>query len=164
MATSNGLEEFAERMVKLGAHSLQSADRILRKAALVADQVAVTATPIDTGRARANWIVSIGSPDSGTVEESKSGERGSEARGAANAQIAINQAQTVLGIGISASGRDSKGRFTSKVPEIFIANNLPYIVPLDRGSSQQAPEGMTRAAVDAALKQIRRERFLGGFR
>jgi hypothetical protein len=167
MATSRSLREFAERMNRgLPAEFLAGADRVLRKAALQAHQTATVATPVDTGRARANWTANVGSVLPADNEPSMSGEPKSDSRGAANAQISLDQARGAIG-GVAltfgrSGGRDSAGRFLSGNPTIFVANTLPYIEQLDRGRSDQAPNGMTRQALDAALALIRRERFLEG--
>lgn len=149
----------------LPSEFLAGADRGLRKAALQAHQTATLATPVDTGRARANWTANVGSVQEADNEPSTTGAPKSDSRGAANAQISINQAQGAIGgvaLAFSAGGgRDAAGRFLSGNPTIFVANTLPYIEQLDNGRSDQAPSGMTRQAIDAALELIRRERFLG---
>jgi len=163
MATSRGLNRFSKRMDELSGRVEGMADQALRKAALVADQVAVTMTPVKTGRARANWIVSINSLQPADNDPKLSGSEGSASRGAANAQTAIDQAQNVLGVSLQfggGGGRNKAGRFVSNAPVIFLSNTLPYIEKLDNGSSAQATNGMTRAAIDAAIAQIKRERFL----
>lgn len=160
MATSRGLKIFSKRMDELSRSVEGMADQALRKAALVADQVAVTMTPVKTGRARANWIVSINTLQESDDDPTLSGAEGSTARGAVNAQTAIDQAQGVLGVSLKFGGSNAKGQFIRKAPVIFLSNTLPYIEALDNGSSQQATNGMTRAAIDAAIDQIKRERFL----
>lgn len=164
MAISRGFRKFAKRMDVLSAKFARAADVGLRKAALVADQVMVLATPVDTGRARANYIVSVQSrEDSPGLDPIETGARGSDSRGAANAQISLDQAANVLGISIfdQSKSRDTKGRFVAKAPTIFVTNTLPYIEQLDNGSSDQAPNGMLRQGVEAAIEQIKRDRFLG---
>jgi hypothetical protein len=75
----------------------------------------VNKTPVDTGRARGNWQVTIGSPAEG---ENKSGDpiaRGGEV--------------------IEKIERIGSGLF-------YISNNVPYIEALENGHSDQAPLGM----------------------
>jgi len=119
----------------------------MRKAALRADQVAVLATPVDTGRARANWIASTGQPVSEAPEGSQSGST-KEARGANAAAKALQQAQKIV------------QEYTLSQGSIFLSNNVEYIVPLDQGSSRQAPAGMSAAATAAATDVFRRARLL----
>jgi len=95
-------------------------------------------TPVDTGRARANWQSSIGAPVAGfTTSEDKSG------------QSAINAGVAVASDNIGES--------------FYIVNNLPYIRKLEYGGypnppksntgktiggfSSQAPQGMVRVTV-----------------
>ena len=90
----------------------------------------VKKTPVDTGRARANWNISVGNVDSSTTKETlKTGLKYGESS-------------------INSNGDES----------IFISNNLPYITMLEYGGypnppksksgktengySKQAPEGM----------------------
>jgi len=90
------------------------ADAVVRRIAFEAFSGVVLKTPVDTGRARANWIPAVGEMPTGTVD------------GVASPLGAIATAV---------------GAFTAgKV--IFIANNLPYIARLEDGYSQQAPQGM----------------------
>lgn len=149
MAVSKSGPEFQARM-NLQARSLASGvDRLIRRVALAADEAAVTATPVDTGRARANWIVSIGSPSAEIVNSVAFGERGSGAREAANTQAALDQAGDIL--------------FLRRPGQsVVIANNVEYIMYLNDGTSTQAPHGMLPAALKAAEAVIRRAKVLQG--
>lgn len=83
-------------------------------------------TPVDTGRARANWNVSIDAPDTSTNEA---------------ATIADAPAKQAEG-GARIAGADF---FAGD--EIYITNGLPYIKPLEDGHSKQAPQGMVAVTV-----------------
>lgn len=132
----------------LHAKSLASGvSQLIRKVALAADQAAVLATPVDTGRARANWILSIGSPSAEIVEPVASGTEGSGARGSANAQRALDQAASTL------STRPAGASVT-------IVNNVEYITFLNDGTSKQAPHGMLPAALAAAQAVVRSAKVL----
>jgi len=111
---------------RLGANVERNAPKLLRATALAIDSAVVTATPVDTGRARSNWQVSIGSPIL-SVRESYS-------QGAAAGQFAMAQARAVI-----------EGYKSGQT--IFINNNLPYIGRLNDGWSAQAPAGFIRFAV-----------------
>jgi hypothetical protein len=97
---------------------------IVRKVALDLLRGVVLDTPVDTGRARANWQVSIGRPAAGEIEHSSGDE-----------QLAAQAAITAGTPTIMAVKRDVS---------IYLTNNVPYIVALERGHSAQAPEGMVR--------------------
>lgn len=81
-------------------------------------------TPVDTGRARANWQCTMGSPADGVLEaEDKSGAE------------AMARARDVS-VGIGTDDRS-----------IFLTNNLLYIEALENGHSGQAPQGMVAITV-----------------
>lgn len=109
---------------------------LCRRLALGIDQRLVLNTPVDTGRARSNWLASVGTSRSDTIEEyvpnskEKAGELGP------NAIAAIQQADAAL-------------KTCPDFPVIYLANNLPYIQRLNEGSSVQAPAGFVEAAIDA---------------
>lgn len=79
------------------------------------------------GRARANWFVGIGQAVAHTTEAV-------DASGGSTLQSGKSQIEG------SAPG-----------VEIHLSNNLPYIVPLNRGHSHQAPEGWIERAIAAGL-------------
>lgn len=137
MAKVTSFEQLARRLKKVASNVIENSEDITRKAAIAADSVVVLGTPVDTGRARGNWIATTGSPSSSTVENlDRSG------------LSSIALAQTVI------------GRWTEAQGPIFITNNLPYIVPLDGGSSPQAPDGMTKQAIAAAEAQLNGAKLL----
>lgn len=130
--------EFNKRMGDLATRVARNADKTVRKAALAADQAVVMGTPVDTGRARANWIAALNSASSET-REAKDRSGG----------FAIEQAAGT--IGMYDGERDV---------EIHITNNLPYIQPLNDGSSVQAPAGFVRAAIRQGIAAVRGARLL----
>ena len=110
----------------------------------------VKKTPVDTGRARANWNVSVGAPDLSTTEDTRKTPKPKDKMPDPN-------------------GDES----------IFISNNLPYIGVLEYGGfpnppdkdggktvngfSKQAPEGMVgvtlannEAIFNAALRSVKK--------
>ena len=111
----------------------------------------VKKTPVDTGRARGNWNVSVGSPDtsvddpSGYPKPRKKGEK-------------VVKKVVKLKYKNSASLPEPKGN-----ESIFISNNLPYITTLEYGSSKQAPNGMVGVTLannenifNAAVRSIKK--------
>ena len=136
-AVRHNAAEFSKRMEVIAEGVVENVAKTVRKAALAVDQVAVTTTPVDTGRARANWLTSVGSPSNHTVPSPGPGSAG---------QQAIAQGQSVIG--------------AWKGGPIFITNNVEYVVPLDKGSSAQAPSGMTAAALQAGRKVVEDARVL----
>lgn len=97
--------------------------RFLRALATEAHARVILRTPVDTGRARANWQLRIGPPASGVVE-------GTDPGGAAT----IAEGRAVL-------------RALRYGESVSIVNNLPYIHALEHGHSRQAPSGMVAVTV-----------------
>lgn len=98
----------------------------------------VKKTPVDTGRARGNWNVSVGSPDD-SVDDSANYTHSYQKRKKKNDKE--NKVTHKPPLRLKYKNQDS-------IPEpngdesIFISNNLPYITTLEYGSSKQAPNGM----------------------
>jgi hypothetical protein len=129
------LRRFAIRMKTVGKGVQSNADVMTKKVALATDASVVISTPVDTGRARSNWVAEIGAPASGVVEPyALNNPSGS-------AQAAIAQAQAVVG-----------GYKTGQ--EIHITNNLDYIGKLNEGWSAQAPAGFVQSAVLNGIAQV----------
>lgn len=84
--------------------------------------------PVDTGRARANTIVSIGSPVYQVVDSyDKSG------------------GNTIMAGAARLSGLEP-------YTVVYLQNNLPYIERLEDGYSKQAPIGMFGAAFNSVAR------------
>lgn len=97
---------------------------VIRKISFEAFKRIVLRTPVDTGRARANWGVKVGSPTTYVIEgEDKSG----------SATLAAASDGTMAW--------DCTG-------SIFLTNNIPYVGQLEFGSSTQAPQGMVRLTLE----------------
>ncbi|MCK9532605.1 MAG: HK97 gp10 family phage protein [Gammaproteobacteria bacterium] len=90
----------------------------------------ISRTPRDTGRAKGNWIPTISIPSSDITD---------------NTDEAMAKSQSNLVASQSAG----------KV--FYIANNLPYIVPLEYGWSKQAPGGMVRLTIQEIKSFIIKE-------
>jgi hypothetical protein len=115
-------------------------EREIRKAVIAGDQAIVLGTPVDTGRARANWIVTVGAPSS---DADKTPDK--------TGQAALDQARSavsgfVAGLGVRGS--------------IFITNNLEYIVPLENGHSAQAPAGMVQQGIKVMEQHLAKAKYL----
>jgi hypothetical protein len=124
---------FEDDLNKFQRKTVNKMDQVVRKVALELFTRIIYKTPVDTGRARSNWQVSIGTPASGTVEiDDKSGN------------ATVSQA-TAKSAGFKAGDT------------IYLANNLPYIRRLEEGYSRQAPAGMVTLTVQefsAVVKSI----------
>lgn len=96
----------------------------------------VKRTPVDTGRARAGWGLSIGTAavptkPAGTYSEAK-GEPGQYPTG-----LAIPDVSSIDGTQV-----------------VYILNNVEYVPFLEAGSSKQAPNGMVKLALMEAETEI----------
>lgn len=106
------------------------ASDVQRAAALQITSAVITRTPVDTGRARANWNAQIGSEDGSTSDSRTASQAQAQARRAAD----NFKPGTVL----------------------FLTNGLPYIRKLEYGSSKQAPSGMVRITAEEFASAVRR--------
>ena len=96
-----------------------SIDRAIRGTSIKLFSAIILASPVDTGRFRANWQASNERPASGEVN------------GFADP---VNKVATYI------NGAPFANEFT-------LANNLPYAYKLEFGYSNQAPQGMVRINV-----------------
>lgn len=130
------LEHLARRMREYGEQIEVNANETAIGTALAIDQALVLATPVDTGRARANWQASTSAPI--TQANDDTDKQG-------GATISRNAARIRQRLG----GQD-----------IFITNNVPYIEQLNQGSSAQAPANFVEQAIQAGLQVLRNARLL----
>ena len=127
------LREFSGRIRIMGKRIEENADALVRRTALAVDGAVVMATPVDTGRARSNWQVSIGenAPSGVRPAFAPGEERSTEGE---NTRQAIDEGKAVI--------NTYNGQGT-----IHITNNLSYIGRLNDGHSAQAPAGFVEKAV-----------------
>jgi len=133
------LNQFSIDFTLAALQITENIDEGVRKVALAIDQAVVIATPVDTGRARSNWLVTVGSQSETDIPPYVPGSQGSTA--GPNVQKALDQAKAAVAAYKGAGA-------------IFITNNLPYIQRLDEGWSKQAPAGYVSRAAEAAAKAV----------
>ena len=120
-AFNRDLERFAR---KLSGDDLL---KVQKKLTLDVLSGVVLKTPVKSGRAKGSWQVSQGAPPTGDVDT-----------------LDKNGGSTIVrGVGNLAGLRPFS--------VTFVASNLVYILPLEEGSSTQAPNGM----VGVTLEEIR---------
>lgn len=105
---------------------LDRLEKTVVSVALLAHAQIVQTTPVDTGRAKANWFLDINNVDVKLVEPNYDNEGEALAR---SQSYDIDKA-------------------------IFISNNLPYIRRLNEGYSDQAPAGFVDGAIQVAKRKI----------
>lgn len=103
---------------------------VMQKVALDLHTKITLGTPVDTGRARANWDITEGAP-SDKIERYE---------GAKTGEVPLPEPPDVKGLSGDAP--------------IYIINNLPYIIRLENGHSSQAPDGMVRLAIQAETAEL----------
>ena len=102
--------------INFGFKVLEDADDFSKKVAGEMLQRVVVQTPVDTGQARGNWRVNVGSVDTSTTDATDRSGQGTISKG-------ITTIQAGGGLG--------------KV--VYISNSLRYISRLNSGWSMQAP-------------------------
>ncbi len=141
---ADNFDNFIRRINIRATNVPREVNRVVRLAALAINQTVVMATPVDTGRARSNWLVSLGRPREDVIEPYSPLRQGQDAG--------------KLGEGANARGALAQGQeqIAARVPEqvIFISNNVGYIGALNRGTSVQAPAMFVEAAIDAAVAVV----------
>lgn len=132
------LKTFAARMHSRAQVFPENMRTLVRKVAMAMDSTVIMATPVKTGRARANWIPSTGTPSDVILYPPPS----APASPGSAAQSAID------------AGADTFRSYKGEGDIIYITNNLPYIERLNNGYSAQAPAGFVEKAVQAAIDSI----------
>lgn len=139
MSFSLDLSRFVEKAGK-------AADKGVKKVCFDLTAKVIERTPVDTGRARANWQASIDTPVSGTTDDTDK-----------NGSATTNAAVTAI--------NNAAGRI------FYLTNNLPYIVPLEYGLysngagatqkttrdgySVKAPYGMARITIAEVARDLK---------
>lgn len=101
--------------------------KVLRISAIVTGSSIILGTPVDTGKARANWQTSLNSPILNAID--KMDASGAEA------------IRDIGGVTAQFGGTDSS---------IWISNNLPYINRLNNGWSKKADPGYVERVIEGA--------------
>lgn len=104
-------------------------ETVVRRVTLEIFTNVVRRSPVKSGRFRANWNVSFGTPNYATTESTQKARGMEEAKRSATLPVGGT---------------------------VYISNALPYATRLENGWSRQAPYGMVRLAVtqfDSAVKK-----------
>ena len=114
---------FSLQVAAFAAKAKGNANQVVRKVAIDCVSSIVLKSPVDTGRFRANWNLSLGNIDETTSDATDKGG----ADTIANAAVSVSD--SLLG------------------QTVYITNALPYAQRLEYGYSKQAPVGMVRITV-----------------
>lgn len=129
---------FAADLAKLCAKAGDKAELVVRRTALELQAEMIERTPVDTGRAKGNWVASVG---------------------AMTGETSSREDKTPLGRHDSAGAiKEAAGRLKAWTPgqTIWLVNNLVYARKLELGHSKQAPHGMVRLAVQNYAEAVRK--------
>jgi hypothetical protein len=121
-----GLDRFVRQTVPQRVKDVRNA------LALEAHSGVINMTIYDTGRARANWQVTVGSPAEGETDDTDTGGAATIAKGAATIASA-----------------------TDPFAPIWLHNGLPYIRPMNDGTHNFVKVGAIRM-VETTVDRLRR--------
>ena len=130
---SDNFRAFSAEIGHFAEHDVpQAVQDVTAKIGLQALRGVVNKTPVDTGRARGNWHVSLGAPLTAITTETDKGGGATIAKGS----------HVIMSV--------------KPFGTIWLSNNLPYIQRLEDGYSAQAPQGMVAVTVAEIESQFRR--------
>lgn len=153
-------------MQKRAANVQVAVGKIARTAAAVIGEAVTRATPVDTGAARSNWIMTIDeiatyiipayAPYPKTHQDVYSYHKGERESGRKHI-VELGRKDESANLGAVLSQHfTALQRFDPEVNDtIYIANNLPYIGLLDAGYSPQTEAGFVARSVDEGIEAIR---------
>ena len=121
---------FSKSLMGMAVYIDGSVERIIRKTCIDFYRSLIETTPVDTGRAKGSWGMTIDRPEIHELADSKDG-------------YTFNELSTVINTQISEFSVEAIGN------EIVFYNNLKYIEDLERGTSDQAPHGMVSTSMVA---------------
>lgn len=131
------MSTFALQLAAFADKCGKNAEMAVKKVSIDVLAKVVQRSPVDTGRFRGNWVMSVASPNITTKDVTdKSGD--------------------------ATISHESANLQAFKLGEsVYIMNSLPYSLRLENGYSQQAPGGMVKLTiaefqplVDQAAKEI----------
>lgn len=122
---------FASQVASFVVKSKKAADLITRTATLELFTSVVMDTPVDTGRAAGNWLITTGNPSTLVLDR---------------VDPSYQQVTREIMEGTPAGG----GQVT------YLSNNLPYIarIEYEGWSHTKAPEGMVRKNFSRVLQMV----------
>lgn len=141
-------KSLAGRLNRLGKQVEKNAEEAVKAVAREIDKQLILSTPVDTGRARSNWQVGIGTPIRKELEPYFPGHHLGLAE-TDNAQAAIQAGEKVI------------NKYKIKNSSLIISNNVDYLKYLNEGSSRQAPAGFVQTSVQTGRLALRRFKILG---
>jgi len=121
---------------KIGVKLVNVTEKAAKKLVLDIHEGLVVGTPVDTGWARSNWLLSVGKSVTSPV--------GSKEK--------ISVAEQNAGVGSILGWKFTQG-------PAYDTNNVPYIRTLNGGSSKQAPRGFIELTIQRVVSSFNRKRL-----
>jgi hypothetical protein len=132
------------RNKKLGLAILNEINRVIVQMVVRIDSGIVGGNPVDTGRSRSNWIITLNNPTNSLITGEDQGDSGSPI----GAELALSQANNTL-----------KSRKPGDT--IYLQNNTSYIEKLNNGSSDQAPANFVQKAIMEGIRSLKQAEVVG---
>ncbi len=132
------------RNKKLGLAIIAEINKVIVKMVGIIDSRIVFSNPVDTGRSRSNWIITLNNPTSELITGEDQGESGSPI----GAELALSQGQNTL-----------KSRKPGDT--IYLQNNTSYIEKLNNGSSAQAPANFVQKGIIEGIRSLQNTKVVG---
>lgn len=132
-------DKFAAIMREYAKAVRENAAEGVRITALAVDQTVVTATPIDTGQARLNWLVGVNRIPTEVKDAPESPAEGTNR--------ALSRARRML-------------KKLKPGASVAISNGVHYIHELNNGKSRQAPANFVEKAVQTGKQAAKAVRLL----
>ena len=126
------LTDLGKKLNTLADNLPTNASTLVKKVAEDVHTHVVVYTPVKTGKARSNWLVTLREDSSDVIPTH--GVEGS-------ISTTLNEGRSVI-------------QNAKKGDSIHIVNNVDYIGELNEGSSTQAPAGFVQSAVVSAVESI----------
>ena len=123
---------FSLRIESWANEALGAIEQTFKDVVIQIGETLINLTPVDTGRAKGSWVLTIGTPS--TVSPERYDKEGAE---------------TIAAL-VAEANKLEPGQVA------WIVSALPYSIPLEYGHSTQAPTGMVRITV-AQFQSIVRE-------
>lgn len=114
----------------IGRQLRREVSTTVRTVMLLARRNVAAATPVDTGHAMSNWVLSVGKPYTGVCGSRQDVDFSAQNDG----DLALSDYDV---------GRDGA---------VYLRNNVHYVTYLDDGSSQQAEAGFVAEAIQSAQR------------
>lgn len=126
--------KFSDQVMRFSVKAPEVALNVIRASVIELATRIIVLTPVDTGRARAGWQLSIGAPTTTSPTDYEWTTKGEE-----GGRIASEAIARVTGAAAS---------ITPGIKKIWLVNNVAYILPLEYGHSRiHAPQGMVRISL-----------------